>query len=152
MFTLSREGLRPSRQPMKIDSTFLHDFATRYTAAWCSHDPASVAAFFSPNGSLTINGGAPSVGRAAIAASARAFMTDFPDLNVSFDDLVPKDPRVEFHWTLTGTNSGPGGTDKKVRINGFESWKFSADGLIEESLGRFDAAEYQRQLAHGFSA
>jgi len=34
--------------------TKLRDFATRYTAAWCSQDAASVAAFFSPSGSLTI--------------------------------------------------------------------------------------------------
>ena len=44
----------------------LHDFGTRYTAAWCSQDPERVAAFFSPGGSLTINGGAPAIGRAAI--------------------------------------------------------------------------------------
>jgi len=31
----------------------LQDFATRYTAAWCSQNPASVAAFFSPQAPLT---------------------------------------------------------------------------------------------------
>ena len=35
------------------------DFAQRYTAAWCSQDPASVAALYAPDGSLTINGGTP---------------------------------------------------------------------------------------------
>ena len=30
------------------------EFATRYTAAWCSQDAASVAAFFAPGGSLNI--------------------------------------------------------------------------------------------------
>jgi uncharacterized protein (TIGR02246 family) len=53
-----------------MTSEELTDFATRYTAAWCSHDPARVAAFFAEQGSLTINHGAPSVGRAAIAAAA----------------------------------------------------------------------------------
>jgi hypothetical protein len=37
-------------------------FAARYTAAWCSQDAGSVAAFYSPNGSLTINHGAPATG------------------------------------------------------------------------------------------
>ena len=32
------------------------DFACRYTAAWCSQDAGSVAAFYSPDGSLCING------------------------------------------------------------------------------------------------
>jgi hypothetical protein len=34
----------------------VQDFARRYTAAWCSQNAASVAAFFSPDGSLIING------------------------------------------------------------------------------------------------
>ena len=47
---------------MPIDAANLRDFAVRYTAAWCSQDPASVAAFFSPAASLTVNR-APAVGR-----------------------------------------------------------------------------------------
>ena len=126
----------------------LSDFAVRYTAAWCSQDPAQVAAHFAPSGSLTINGGPPSTGRDAITADARSFMTAFPDLTVSLDRLVPRpDGRVEYHWTLTGTNTGPGGSGRPVRISGFELWLLSPDGLILESLGHFDAADYQRQLS-----
>lgn len=130
----------------------LRDFATRYTAAWCSGNPEAVAAFFAPNGALAINDGTPNIGRPAVAEAARSFMTAFPDLQVFFDDLKQNGPRVEYHWTLTGTNTGPGGTGKKVRISGFESWIFSSDGLIQDSLGHFDAAEYARQLAHGFQS
>lgn len=50
--------------------TQLRDFATRYTAAWCSQSAASVAQFFAAGGSLTINGGTSSVGRSAIATAA----------------------------------------------------------------------------------
>ena len=75
----------------------LLDFATRYTAAWCSNDPASVAAFFSPDGSLTVNGGAPALGRAAITDVAQSFMTTFPDLRVVMDDLVEQGDRAEYH-------------------------------------------------------
>lgn len=57
---------------------------------------------------------------------------------------------MEFHWTFTGTNTGPGGTGNRVRVSGFEAWRLGADGLILESQGWFDAAEYERQLAHGF--
>ena len=125
---------------------YLRDFARRYTAAWCSQDPASVAAFFAPGGSLTINGGAPSVGRPAIAAATQQFMTAFPDLTVSMDALDLQNDRVIYRWTLTGTNSGPGGTGKSVRISGFENWRIGTDGLVAESQGHFDAADYQRQL------
>lgn len=133
---------------MGLDSIQIREFATRYTAAWCSGDPEAVAAFFAPNGSLQVNDSAPSIGRTAIAAEARSFMTSFPDLRVLFDDLKQNGSRVEYHWTLEGANTGPGGTGKRVRISGFESWKFSGDGFIEESFGHFDAAEYQRQLGH----
>ncbi len=124
----------------------LREFARRYTQAWCSQDPASVAAFYSPNGSLTVNGGDPAVGRGAITEAARGFMTTFPDLQVMMDDLLIRGDRAEYHWTLIGTNTGPGGTGRRVHIGGFEVWKIGVDGLIAESRGSFDGAEYRRQL------
>jgi hypothetical protein len=48
---------------MVTDPVELRAFAMRYTAAWCSQDAASVAAFYSPVASLTINDGTPAVGR-----------------------------------------------------------------------------------------
>ncbi|MDX2154078.1 MAG: ester cyclase [Bryobacteraceae bacterium] len=123
----------------------LRDFARRYTAAWCSQEPASVAAFFSEDGWLRVNDGPPAVGRRAVAATAESFMTAFPDLAVVMDDLVIQ-PEVQYHWTLTGTNTGPGGTGRRVRISGYEAWRVGRDGLIAGSQGHFDAAEYRRQL------
>lgn len=137
---------------MAIDQdrlTALRDFAARYTAAWCSQDPASVAAFFAPTGSLTINGGTPAVGPVGIAEAARGFMTAFPDLIVSMDDLAEIGGFIHYQWTLEGTNTGPGGTGKRVRISGHEEWRMGSDRLIAESLGQYDAAEYQRQVEHG---
>ena len=128
---------------MPIDPEQLRDFASRYTAAWCSQDPASVAAFFSPNGSLTINGGTPAAGRDAIIEAARSFMTAFPDLCVTMDDLVVRGDDAEYRWTLTGTHRDSG---RRVRISGFEEWRMGNDALVEQSLGHFDAAEYQRQV------
>jgi predicted ester cyclase len=127
----------------------LKQFGTRYTAAWCSQDAASVAAFFAESGWLKINDGAPAVGRTAITASAQSFMTAFPDLVVSMDAVLPQGNRALYRWTLTGTNTGPGGTGRTVRIQGYEEWTIGADGLIAESRGHFDAADYQRQLGGG---
>ena len=47
----------------------LTDFAIRYATAWSSQNPASLASFYAENGSLTVNGDSPSVGRAAITAN-----------------------------------------------------------------------------------
>src|SRR5436853_6596272 len=99
-----------------MDSSELEGFANRYTAAWCSHDPAAVASFYAENGSLKINEGAPSVGRAAITAAARQFMSTFPDMVVRMDRLDVERQGVNYHWTLIGTNTGPGGNGKAVRI------------------------------------
>jgi predicted ester cyclase len=124
-------------------------FAKRYAEAWCSQNPESVAAFYAKNGSLSVNDGPPAVGRAAIAGVARGFMRDFPDMIVTMDDVTHESRGTKFHWTLTGTNNGPGGTGKRVRISGYELWRIDNDGLIGESKGHFDSAEYERQLKHG---
>ena len=103
----------------------LRDFARRYTDAWCSQDPAKVAEHYAPEGSLTINAGQPAEGRATITEVVRSFRT------------------------LVGTNSGPGGTGRSVRISGFEEWTIGEDGLIAESQGHYGQAEYDRQLQQG---
>ena len=128
------------------DSSRLIDFATRYTAAWCSHNPATVASFYSELGSLTINDGAPAVGRKAVEDAAQSFMTAYPNLLVKFDRLEPRGNRVLYHWTFIGTNTGPGGTGNQVRISGYEDWKIGPDGLIAESKGHYDAQEWDRQV------
>ena len=76
-------------------------------------------------------------------------MTAFPDMQVIMDKLVLEGDRAKYHWTLIGTNTGPGGTGHRVRISGFELWQIGADGLIASSQGHFDAAEYRRQLQQG---
>jgi SnoaL-like domain len=127
----------------------LTDFATRYAAAWSSHHPESLAGFYSDSGALVVNGGTPSVGRAAIRATARSFMTAFPDMLVRMDSVLDRGDHAVFNWTWTGTNTGPGGTGRVVRTNGYEEWTFSADRLILESKGHYDEAEYQHQVNPG---
>ena len=132
-----------------MDPARLRDFATRYAAAWSSQDPAKLASFYEATGSLTVNGGAPSIGRAAVETTAGSFMTAFPDMVVKLDALDRHGDRVVFHWIWTGTNTGPGGTGKAVRMTGYEEWTFGPSGLIASSDGHYDDAEYQRQLKVG---
>ena len=126
----------------------VRDFARRYTDAWCSGDAAAVAQHYAPGGSLTINGGIPAVGRGQITEAAQSFMTAFPDMEVLMDEIREGERGIEYHWTLVGTNTGPGGTGNAVRISGYEEWMLE-DGLIRESQGHFDEAEYARQLQQG---
>lgn len=125
----------------------LKDFATRYAAAWSSQSPDSLAAFYAEDGSLTVNDGTPSTGRAAVRATVESFMSGYPDMKVVMDSVVRSGSTVRFHWTWTGTNTGPGGTGRPVNISGYEDWTLSPAGLIAQSLGHYDEAEFARQMA-----
>lgn len=135
--------------PTPLEDRALRDFATRYTAAWNSQNAGRVASFFTDSGSLTINEAPPAVGRAEIAEAAQGFMTAFPDLTVRMDSVTREGQQAVYHWTLTGTNTGPGGIGNAVRISGYEEWRLGPDGRIVESKGHFDEADFRRQLNAG---
>ena len=124
-------------------------FAESITAAWSAHDGPGVAAHYAEDGSLTINDGPPAVGRAALAAVVEGFVEAVPDLILHLDELTAQEDRAVYHWTLEGTNSGPGGSGKRLKISGFELWPIGADKLIGHSRGYYDSAAYADQLAHG---
>jgi predicted ester cyclase len=127
---------------MAHDRRQIAELARSYTEAWCSHDPARVAAHYAPGGTIAINGGKP----AGIAEVAGSFIAAFPDIEVCMDDLVIKDDVVEYRWTFTGTSAETG---KGVRVPGYEEWTIGADGRIASSRGNYDQAEYERQLHEG---
>jgi SnoaL-like domain len=117
--------------------------ARSYTEAWCSRNPARVAAHYVPGGLIAINGG----DAAPIGGVAEAFIAAFPDIEVFMDDLVLRtDGIVEYRWTFTGTSAETG---RSVRVPGFEEWTIAPGGLIAESHGHYDQADYDRQVQHG---
>jgi SnoaL-like protein len=124
------------------DRQQIEQLAREYTEAWCSRDPRRVAAHYVPGGTIAVNGGEP----APIESVAESFVRAFPDIELFLDDLVVIDDVVEYHWTFTGTSAETG---RSVRIPGFEEWTIAPDGLIAESRGHFDQAEYDRQLREG---
>ncbi|MGD8305427.1 MAG: ester cyclase [Ignavibacteria bacterium] len=124
-------------------------FGKSYAQAWCSQRPDFVAMFYAEEGWLNVNDGTPAVGRDQITKTAESYMIAFPDIIVMMDSLVTTPEGIEFHWTFTGTNTGPGGTGKNVRVSGFELWQLEK-GLIKESRGSYDAEEYVRQVKYGY--
>jgi hypothetical protein len=128
---------------MAHDPKQIEQLARTYTEAWCSRDPERVAGHFVPGGMITING----VDAAGIAEVAEAFIAAFPDIEVFMDDLILRaDGIIEYRWTFTGTSAETG---NNVRIPGFEEWTIAPDGLIADSRGHYDQAEYDRQVQHG---
>jgi hypothetical protein len=73
-------------------------------------------------------------------------MTDLPDMVVTYDSLINEANGAEFHWTLTATHSGPGGTGNKVKVSGYELWQMGEDGRIKSSQGHFPTEAYNRQF------
>ena len=128
------------------DPQALRKFAEAYTAAWNSRSPELLASKFATDGMLIINNGAPARGRAAIAQVAQSFMSTFPDVVVTMDTLEAGVNGAAYRWTLTGTNSGPGGNGNTVRISGTEVWQLNDAGQIRISDRHFDKADYDRQL------
>ncbi len=130
---------------MAHDPTQIEHLARTYTEAWCSRDPSRVASHYVPGGTIAINGGDAT----GIAEVAEAFIEAFPDIEVFMDELVLRDDgRVEYRWTFTGTSAETG---KSVRVPGYEEWTIAPVGLIAESRGHYDQADYDRQLRYGFS-
>lgn len=121
------------------------DFASRYTEAWNSHEPARVAEFFTPDVRFTINGGEPYVGREGVARMVQEYLAEVPDLVTVMEGLDSEGGRVVYHWSVIGTHAGTG---NPVDISGTEVWRFDDGGLIAESVEAFDQAEYQRQVQH----
>ena len=130
-------------------SRAIWELVLRASKAWSSQDPEGMAACYEETASLTINGGTPSTGRVELAATAASYMEAFPDLRVSVDHVLVAGNSAFWVWTLTGTNTGPGGTGNRVRVSGIEVWTISDSGLVANSIGYYDAATYERQLAHG---
>ena len=128
---------------MAHDRKQIEQLARTYTEAWCSRDPAQVAGHYVPGGTIAINGGDAT----GIADVAEAFIAAFPDIR-----------------GLHGRPRPPGGRHRRVPLDihrderrdrqecarpGFEEWTIAPDGLIAESRGHYDQAEYDRQLQHG---
>ena len=131
---------------MTLDPNDIRNMAERYAKAWSSHSPEAVASFFEEGGKITINNGDPTVGRAAIVEMAKGFYSEFPDLVLHMDEIRTAGHNAIFVWTLEGKHSETGNS---VKVRGWEEWTLSDNILVSSSLGRFDAVEYDRQVAEG---
>lgn len=117
--------------------------ARRYAEAWTSRNPSAVAEFYAPDGQIAINRGEPHVGTEAIAAMARGFYAEFPDIVVHCDLPRIAGNQGIIAWTLEGHHAETG---NYVRIGGWEEWEMNANMKVVQSRGWFDGEEYTRQV------
>ena len=122
------------------------EFAQNYTEAWNSKQPEKMASFYAEDGILIVNNGTPAVGRKQLAETSQSYMEAFPDIELTMDSLTFESGKYRYYWTFKGTNTGSGGTGNKVDFSGFEEWTMDDQGLVQKSIGSYDAEDYQRQL------
>jgi nuclear transport factor 2 (NTF2) superfamily protein len=120
--------------------------AEAYTEAWNSQIPENVAAFYTEDAALIVNGDSSNVGRWKVTNFAKSFMRNFPDMKLTMDSLVAEQTTYRYHWSFVGTYGGPYGNGNKVVFSGFERWTLSESGLIANSIGTYDEEDFRRQL------
>lgn len=129
---------------MTISAEQFETMTAKYTQAWNSGDPAAVADHYAPGKGITINRGEQQFGREAMLGMAGGFMSSFPDLVLTRDFIRVANDHGVFGWTLEGHHFE---TKNFVRASGWEEWELDENMLITNSLGWFDAIDYERQVA-----
>jgi uncharacterized protein (TIGR02246 family) len=131
---------------MAVDPARMKQIATDYAKAWTSKSPEAVASYYAEDGAISINRGDTLKGRAAITEMAAGFYGAFPDLIVHCDEIRTAGNHAIFVWTLEGHHAE---TKNYVEVGGWEEWELDDDMKVKSSLGWFDAADYERQIAGG---
>lgn len=89
------------------------------------------------------------VGLAEDQAAARGWLSAFPDVSMTVDQMIAEGDRVCVLWTARGTNTGEGNglpaTGKKMAIRGITIWRI-VDGRIREEWSAFDLLSLMTQL------
>ncbi len=92
-------------------------------------------------------------GLAALKKYYQSTHTAFPDLAIALDDMIIKENRIVWVWTLSGTNTGPlrtalgdyPATGKPVGFSGVAVDRV-ADGKVEEEWVYFNVLDLLRPL------
>lgn len=77
-------------------------------AAWNTHDPGRVAAWYTEDCSvIDVAIATPLAGRQAVRSMFEGYFRAFPDLEIVPEDIVIDDNRVALFWSATATHLGP---------------------------------------------
>ena len=118
--------------------------AQDHCVAWTNRTPDIVAHRYAEQTTMSMNGGEPMTSRSQIADMAVGFMFDFPDLILSLDTVLVADHHMVYAWTFEGHHKETG---NHVRFSGWEEWDLDDNLKVIKSLGWYDGADYERQVA-----
>jgi len=122
-----------------------------YLAAWNSHSPPAVAAFFSEQATYDDRGAGELLsGRAQIEAHVSSVMAAFPDLRFEVvrsahgDDFTMGEWRAEM--THRGEINGLAATGRRITSEGVDVATLEDGGLVTHLVSYYDGAEIMRAL------
>ncbi len=118
--------------------------ADAHCTAWTSLSPDVVAQRYSTSTSFAMNCGQPMTTREEIAEMAGGFMSEFPDLVLTCDNVLVADHHMVYAWTFAGHHHE---TKKLIRFSGWEEWDLDDNLEVVKSLGWYDVEDYNRQVA-----
>lgn len=79
--------------------------------------------------------GAPAYGRASFKQRAQAVHAAFTQRVVTLDELICRDDRAAWRWSLTGTHSGSfagvGATGRRITLRGVNFQRFAGGQVVE---------------------
>lgn len=92
-------------------------------------------------------------GGETIKQSLASLRAAFPDLEITFENLIAEGDKVAVHCKMTGTHRGPfhsktliPATGRRVSVEGVEMWRFNDEGKWVELTGGFDQLALLQQL------
>jgi len=118
--------------------------ALAHCRAWSSRDSEAVASRYALETTMCMNGSDPMTSQNEIATMASGFMADFPDLVLTLDSVLVADHHMVYAWTFKGHHAETG---NYVQFSGWEEWDMDDELKVIKSLGWYDAADYERQVA-----
>ncbi|WP_377191403.1 DUF1348 family protein [Ruegeria meonggei] len=118
--------------------------AKAHCDAWTERNPEAVASRYANDTTMGMNRGDPMTSQAEIAEMAAGFMADFPNLALKLDSVLVADHHMVYAWTFEGHHKETG---SHVKFSGWEEWDLDDDLKVIKSLGWYDNADYERQVA-----
>ena len=117
--------------------------AKEHAAAWSEGASQKIVELFAEHGTISVNGGEPHVGRAAIGENAKELLATFPGLVVHCRETRHAGDRAVFIWTLEGNHAETGNF---VSLAGWHEWELNDDMQVKRCCGFFHAGDLERQI------
>lgn len=122
---------------------------------WNEKDLAQLDQFFSQEFKRRVNNVEIASNKEELTANIQVYLTGFPDLNLTIDDILPYRDQVIMNWTITGTNTGVFGeypaTGKKIKVSGLSRLSFDQAGKIHHEDIYYNELSLLQQLGYSLT-